>query len=180
MPLGRSWGDLGASWGELRPSGGDLRASLGDLGAILARLGVNLDRLGTTWVHLGGQSLEGGGGVSRRAWPPQRLSSKVSSRSSRIQRDVHNGALPSGLTTRRASLGAADLERPAGETPPPPSRDLPRAAFALVSVHLRLNTVVSWGCSAIRFVRELLGFPGRCRRFFVGCVGRTSTLLERS
>ena len=32
-----------------------------------------------------------------------------------------------GLTTRRAALGAADLERPAGETPPPPRRDLPRA-----------------------------------------------------
>ena len=29
-------------------------------------------------------------------------------------------------------------------------------------------------------VRELLGFPLGCRRFFVGFVGRTSTLLERS
>ena len=35
-----------------------------------------------------------------------------------------------GLTTRRAALGAADLERPAGETPPPPRRDVPCAGCA--------------------------------------------------
>ena len=37
-------------------------------------------------------------------------------------RDVHER-----LTTRRAALGAADLERAAREAPPPPSRDVPRA-----------------------------------------------------
>ena len=93
---------------------------------------------------------------ARRVAPPRDLLRSLLPSRDLKTRDVHNGA-----TTRRAALGAADLERPAGETPPPPSRDVPRAAFALVSVHLMLNTVVSWGCSAIRFVRELLGFPCR-------------------
>ena len=39
------------------------------------------------------------------------------------------------------------LERAARETPPPPSRDVPCSGCVEVSVHLRLNTVVSWGCS---------------------------------
>ena len=78
-------------------------------------------------------------------------------------RDVHGRS-----TTRRAALGAADLERPAGETPPPPRRDLPRAGCAWQEFIVRAARL-SFGV-----VRELLGFPLGCRRFFVGVVGRTS------
>ena len=45
-----------------------------------------------------------------------------------LRRNIEN--VQGGLTTRRAALGAADLERAARETPPPPRRDLPRAACA--------------------------------------------------
>ena len=42
------------------------------------------------------------------------------------------------------------------------------------------TVVEMWYTMVSEVVRELLGFPLGCRRFFVGCVGRISTLFERS
>ena len=70
-------------------------------------------------------------------------------------------------TPCRAAPGAADLERPAGEAPPPPRQGC--------SVCRLCQTVLEmWYTMVSEVVRELLGFPLGCRRFFVGVVGRTS------
>ena len=65
-----------------------------------------------------------------------------------------------------AAQGAADLERPAGETPPPPRRDVPCAGCAWQEF------IVCAARLSFGVVRELLGFPLGCRRFFVGVGGR--------
>ena len=113
LALGASWADLGASWADLGPSWGDLGASMGDLGAILG-------------AQERGSTLKGVGGRTEQGGPPRDYGvvffEMFENPKGCSTRDVHEG-----FTTRRAALGAADLERPAGETPPPPRRDVPRA-----------------------------------------------------
>ena len=113
--LGRSWGDLGASWRELGTSWGDL----------------GRNRVAMKAKKSEGKSQTRGGAavLAHRVAPPRDFLQKVSAfkglEITTMIRDVHKG-----LSTRRAALGAADLERPAGETPPPPRRDVPRAGCA--------------------------------------------------
>ena len=97
--MGRSWGVLAA------------------LGVILGRLGAILGRLWGILVRSGApnsaRECEGAAVGRRRAAPPRDLLRKFLSfkglEISRKTKDVHTG-----LSTRRAALGAADLERPAG------------------------------------------------------------------
>ena len=110
--LGRSWLAPGASWAASGRSWGDLGGSWDDLGRPRGVRPIRGRRGGgargaalETYCVVFFEMFENPKGCSTR--------------------DVHEG-----FTTRRAALGAADLERPAGETPPPPRRDLPRAGCA--------------------------------------------------
>ena len=71
------------------------------------------------------------------------------------------------FTTRRAALGAADPERAARNTAAPSQGSSVCRVCRLARVHRMCYTMVS------EVVRELLGFPLGCRRFFVGFVGGT-------
>ena len=71
-----------------------------------------------------------------------------------------------GFTTRRAALGAADPERAARNTAAP-SQGCSVCRLCQATVVGMCYTMVS------EVVRELLGFPLGCRRFFVGFVGGT-------
>ena len=75
-----------------------------------------------------------------------------------------------GPTTRRAvpSAGGGGSRTPCGRAPPPPRRDVPCAGCAWQEF------IVCAARLSFGVVRELLGFPLGCRRFFVGVVGRTS------
>ena len=124
--------------------------------------------------------LRGGGGVCAARAAPLETFFEVF-----LRRNIEN--VQEWFSTRRAALGAADLERPAGETPLPPRRDVPCAGCAWQEF------IVCAARLSFGVVRELWGFPLGCRRLkcllstFLStslddfeALGANFTLLERS
>ena len=107
--LGRSW-PLLAALGSLLVSWADLGASWGDLGAILSDLGRSW---GDLWRPRE-VKLRGGRRSAFAGWHPLETFCRKFLPSRDLQDLLFFRDLRLSPSTRRAALGAADLERPAG------------------------------------------------------------------
>ena len=122
---------LGRSWTALGPSSGDLGASGSDPGGLLERSWSDLARLGTpwglwgrswrdlgrSWGHLNSQdrlTSPRGRRLAFAGWHPLETFCRKFLPSRDLENLLFFRDLRLSPSTRRAALGAADLERPAG------------------------------------------------------------------
>ena len=94
---------------------------------------------------------------------------KITENLKRCSKVIHNTPCCAGGGGSRTPCGRKHRR--------PLARELPCAGYALARLHRVSSTAVFW---VVRVVRELLGFPMTCRRFFVGVVGRTSDSTRSS
>ena len=127
------------------------------------------------WGGQEGRTSSGGGGRCAAAWPLLDTFCESILHSRDLKQYLYEEMFTGGLQHAVPCFagGGGSRTRCARSTAAP-SQGCSVCRLCQARVHPGCNTGVSG------VVRELLGFPLGCRRFFVGVVGRTSALLERS
>ena len=129
-------------------------------------LGRSWALLGRCWAPKKEKSCKGAAVIAQRVAPPRDFLRKfLPSRDLKSLLNIRDVRV--GPSTRRAALGAADYPERAARNTAAPSQGSSVCRVCLARVHRMCYTMVS------EVVRELLGFPLGCRRFFVGFVGGT-------